>query len=285
MKPNDITVVVRSCGRPVLLQRALASIVVQTLPPVEIVVVTIGTVGAGAVAALKNPPPMKLVAAAEGRSRGGALNDGIAAAGSRWVAFLDDDDTWAPQFLERVSPLLIAGDAQPGFGGVVTQTMAVFEKYVNNAVVEKKRSPFNSDLRVVDLAALAVGNRFTLNAMVVRREVFAAVGNYREDLPVLEDWEFNVRAASRFHFEVISEPLVRYHRRVSAGPLANTSLDEHRRVAIIIRNEWLRADLAAGRVGLGQLALAGETRGMSALLDSLRVWRNRFRGWLGFPPR
>jgi hypothetical protein len=201
------------------------------------------------------------------------------------VSFLDDDDTWTPRFLERVAHLLSANENRQDFGGVVTQTLAVYEKQSSDVFVEKSRKPFNPDLRVIDLAALAAGNRFTINAMVVRRELYAVVGLYREDLPVLEDWEFNVRAAAKFHFEVIPERLVCYHLRPANDSAANSQLEEHLYTAVRIRNEWLRADLAAGRMGLGQLALAGENRILVAVLEKVRHWRKRMFSWWGRPSR
>lgn len=285
MNPNDISVIVRSCGRPLLLRRALASIVAQTRPPAEIVVVAIGDAGAKAVPDLKNLPALKLIPTDAVRSRGGALNDGIAAASGRWIAFLDDDDTWIANFLERAAPVLAAGHSNGSFGGVVTQAWVVEEKMKGHEIVERHRRLFNGTFHAVDLAALVVRNRFTLNAMVVRRDVWAAIGPYREDLPVLEDWEFNVRAAARFHFEVIPEALVCYHLRPVDDVAANTSVSEHQKVLAQIRNEWLRADLAAGRIGMGQLALLAETRGLDALLEFGRHCRARFHRWFGGPSR
>ena len=186
-----------------------------------------------------------------------------------------------PTFLEKVTLVLARDEGQNNFGGVVTQTVAVHERFGADKITEQYRKPFNSDLREIDLAALVVGNRFTNNSMVIHRKVFTAVGNFREDLTVLYDWEFNIRAVARFHFGVVPEGLACYHLRPLADLNQNTSIEEHLRVKIRIRNEWLRADLAAGRLGLGQLALAGEMRGFGAILDLGRRWRNWIRSCFG----
>jgi glycosyltransferase involved in cell wall biosynthesis len=289
--PLDLSVIVRTCGRaPQFLRRALNSITVQTRMPSTIVVVNDGIDIAGARTELDKIDFRGITVKYLTRdsrlqaepNRAAALNRGIAASDTRWIAFLDDDDTWTAQFLERVGAVLETDGDRTGFGGVVVQTLAVHEKLRADKIVEQSRRPYNSDLLLVDLAILATGNRFTINSMVVSRDVISAVGKYREDLPVLEDWEFNVRAAARFHFEVIPEPLVCYHLRpAGGGAAANSSLAEHRRVAVRIRNEWLRADLAAGRLGLGQLALAGEIRGLGGFLAVGKQWRDRIHGWWG----
>lgn len=286
----NLGVIVRTCGRsPLFLRRALESITAQTRAPAQIIVVDDGADAAGVEAALgkldlrgitlRHLPRDVRIQPKPNRST--ALNRGIAGADTRWISFLDDDDTWAPQFLERAAPFLENTDKRPDFGGVVTQTVVVDERMKDGEIIEKGRRPFNPGLQVIDLAALAAGNRFTLNAVIMHQEVFKTVGLYREDLPVLEDWEFNVRAAARFHFEVIPEALARYHQRPAGDASANSSLAEHARVKVRLRNEWLRADLAAGRLGLGQLALVGELRGLGAVLEVGRRWRERLSGWLG----
>ncbi len=290
----SISVIVRTSGRSFLfLRRALNSIVAQTLPPALIIVVNDGTNFSGVEVELgkidlqgipfKHLPRDPSVHPQPNRAV--ALNRGVAEANTRWISFLDDDDTWAPEFLKRIAPVLSEGESSVRFGGVVTQTLAVYERLESDKIAEKSRKPFNPGLKSIDLATLAVGNRFTINAMVFRREVFASVGQYREDLPVLEDWEFNVRAAARFHFEVVPYPLACYHIRPSADPSPNSSVDQHKKVAMRIRNEWLQADLAAGRLGFGQLALSGEIRGMGAVLDYAQGWRDRIGRWFGRSPR
>ena len=281
----SIDVIVRTANRPLaFVVRAFASIKAQTFSPASVVVVVTGAEPEGWAAFLAGAPlgniPLRqtvLPPAGPAGNRGQALNVGVGLCTADWISFLDDDDTWHPGFLRLAAEALKEGRGCPQFGGVVARTEEVHERLVGGAWVEKGRRPFNPDLVVVDLAALAVRNRFTINALVVSSGVFKVVGGYREDLSVLEDWEFNVRAASRFQFEVIPQVLVRYHLRKSAGGIANTALSEHVRVATRIKNEWIRADMAAGRLGPGQLALAGEARGLGGWLGALVRLRSKLR--------
>jgi glycosyltransferase involved in cell wall biosynthesis len=275
----EISVIVRTAQRdPVFLRRALGSIRAQTVPPGEIVVFNGGgkpeVVEAairasdltGILVTTRHNPPLGQAAAA---------NQAVQVARGTWIAFLDDDDTWAPAFLEHTTRMLVQEGAAADFGGVVTQTESVFERLIDGQPREHTREPFNSALKTIDLAALAVQNRFTNNALVFSRTAFAATGPFREDLAVLYDWEFNVRLAAKFRLEVVPEMLARYHQRPADDPAPNTSLEEHARMQVRIRNEWLRADLAAGRLGLGQLALTREVRGLRTVLADFRRWRNQ----------
>ena len=285
LQSSNVSVIVRTARRdPVFLQRALGSIQTQTRRPDEVVVFNAGgdpkpvdtairSAGlTGTTITIRHSQPLGQAAAA---------NQAVQTAAGNWIAFLDDDDTWAPTFLERVTEVLAREGAAKDFGGVVTQTESVYERLVRGQLREQGREPFNPALKVIDLAALAVQNRFTNNALIFSRAAFAAVGAFREDLAVLYDWEFNVRLAAKFRLEVVGEMLARYHQRPADDPAPNTSRDENARMEVRIRNEWLRADLAAGRLGFGQLTLAGESTGLQRELSRWTRWRKRVTGWLG----
>ncbi len=243
MGTADVSVVIRSCGRPALLRRTLLSIAAQTVQPREIIVVAIGAAGEGA-AALPALPVTAMVRSGEARCRGGALNDGIAAAQSQWIAFLDDDDTWAPTFLEEMIAAIPSAETQPPTGCVVCQTEAVYERVRNGIVSECGREPFNPDLTGVDSRRLFEKNRFTINAALWHRHVFIAVGGFSEKLPVLEDWEFNMRASREFSIGIVPRMLARYHQRPPGDPVPNTNGREHDRWAGELQREWTRMNFS-----------------------------------------
>lgn len=282
-RPN-LSVIVRTAGRdPIFLRRALESIRAQTTPPMEVVVFNAGGTPAAVDHAIEGAALLGLSVTRRHSAplgRAAAANQAIEASRGAWIVFLDDDDTWDPRFLEETSRVIAREGPAPDFGGVVTQTMAVYERLVGDCVRQRKLEPFNPGFTAVDLAALASENRFTNNALVFRRATMAVVGPFREDLSVLEDWEFNVRLAAKFRLEVVPQLLARYHQRPSTDPAPNSQRTEHARTAVAIHNEWLRADLAAGRLGLGQLALAGESRGLGRELSRWIRWRERLHGWL-----
>jgi glycosyltransferase involved in cell wall biosynthesis len=281
----QISVLVRTAGRPsFFLRRALASIGTQSVRPDEIVIVNVGEARLEVDSAIRDAAPTGIkisVEHAPSLGRAAALNRAANLARADWLAFLDDDDTWSPSFLASTGAAIARRSAHSTFGGVVTQTCAIYERYTGRSAREVGREAFNPGLIAIDLAALAVENRFTNNALVLRRAVLDAVGPWREDLVALEDWEFNLRVTARFHLEVISEMLAHYHRRPPNDLAPNTSTVELDRTAIELRNEWLRADLAAGRIGLGQLALGGESLGLGRALSRTERWRSKIAGWVG----
>jgi glycosyltransferase involved in cell wall biosynthesis len=115
---NQIDVVIPTHRRPVLLRRALESVLAQSMPPARIWVVSdIGL--SDAQAGLQDLPPewKTLVTPLHSQERGpaGSRNLGLARASSSLIAFLDDDDTWEADFLEVISRALGA-TPQASFG-------------------------------------------------------------------------------------------------------------------------------------------------------------------------
>jgi hypothetical protein len=94
---------------------------------------------------------------------------------------------------------------------------------------------------------------------------------YDERLPVLGDWDFNVRFFEQFDVVHVDRPLAYYHHRYeSEGPMANTIVTGHDDVRRRLLNRYLREDLAAGRLGKGYLA---------NLLHDERERRDYDRAW------
>lgn len=100
---NSVSVVVPTRGtKPERLLAAVRSAVAQTFAPAEVLVVVDGA-ECGGVASLLAPYGSVRVLAL-GRASGGrpgvVRNRGVAAASGNWIAFLDDDDAWAPTKLD-----------------------------------------------------------------------------------------------------------------------------------------------------------------------------------------
>lgn len=98
-----VSVVIPTCKRPELLQRAIESVLRQTVQNIEVIVVINGpdTVTWDVVSPqLVDEPRLKLLQIPEaGASL--ARNAGVQAATAPWVALLDDDDEWMPEKLEK----------------------------------------------------------------------------------------------------------------------------------------------------------------------------------------
>lgn len=83
------------------IQRAVDSLNRQTLPPAEIVVVDDASPRPFRPGDIRSAVPLRTVSHDHNRGIPAARNSGIRAATSDWLGFLDQDDEWAPDKLER----------------------------------------------------------------------------------------------------------------------------------------------------------------------------------------
>lgn len=276
---SNLVVIVRTCGRElVFLRRALAAIAAQTLRPAQVIVSNDGAESDEIEAVVKSifSGPNVLVLqrpAAVPPNRSAALNRALAAVNTPWIAFLDDDDTWSSHFLERM--VLAAGKIESvgDFGGVVCRTEAVYERYKDGRLEEMGREPFNPHLHRVDTTSLAKNNLFTINAAIWRTDVFSKAGLFREDLAVLEDWEFNMRVTSKCRVVVLRESLAYYHLRIGGGLAPNSSSRDLDRMTRKLQQEWRRSGLMAPEMTDARWFV-------SRIFSRLRQWRARFGFWL-----
>jgi glycosyltransferase involved in cell wall biosynthesis len=273
---EGISVIVRSCGSEKLLARALTSIRAQTRQPTEVIVVSLGSAG---VAALANASVSGLnlheVRVGEDRKRGAALNDGLRVAAGEWIAFLDDDDTWRPTFVDSLYTAAQPDSGDVRFGGVVCRTEAVYELLRKDYPIESGREPFNPTLEHISPEELFTGNRFTINGALWHRRVFDTLQGFREDLPVLEDWEFNMRVALAFSIRVLPLTLALYHQRPPGDPAPNSSASEHDRVARVLQTEWYRAGHPGARATSRARGYLARLRQRLGRLRSAARWRLR----------
>jgi glycosyltransferase involved in cell wall biosynthesis len=97
-----VTVVLPTLHRPQLLLRALDSVFMQTHRELEVIVVVDGPdpETSAALQSVKDAR-LRVIENPKSMTAAGARNIGAANATGEWIAFLDDDDEWLPQKLER----------------------------------------------------------------------------------------------------------------------------------------------------------------------------------------
>ncbi|GAJ16728.1 unnamed protein product, partial [marine sediment metagenome] len=106
MNYNDIkvSVIITTYNRFNLAKRAINSVLLQTYKPLEIIVVEDGS-NSGIDKWLENKD-VKYVRRFKNKGTSAARNTGIKLAAGNFIAFLDDDDVWKPERLEKQVKLL-----------------------------------------------------------------------------------------------------------------------------------------------------------------------------------
>ena len=187
-----ISVVIPAHNAERYLQRAVSSVRAQTLAAAELVVVNDGSTD-GTAAVIADAGGNRVLETSFGHG-GLARNAGVEEASGRWIAFLDADDFWEPDHLERSLGLL---EAAPGQVGTINHFVA---ESVDGQRQERGTlpPPFAepawglSDGDYLDHYA-AAGWFPGMTAAVVDRQRFLEVGGFSADMPRRHDLEMWLR--------------------------------------------------------------------------------------------
>ncbi len=200
----QVSVVIPTYNRTHVVGRAIRSVLHQTCQNFEIIVVDDGSTDATAeLIALFHDPRLRYIRYDENRGGGAARNAGIEAARGDYVAFLDSDDEWLPEKLEKQVRLLES--SQPAVGAVYAGYVVIDE----HGQTTTTRMPKH---RGVILDALFCGNRLgTASTVVVRRDCFRQVRPFDSTMVSCQDWDMWIRLAKYYQYDFIPEVLVRYH--------------------------------------------------------------------------
>ena len=260
---TKIAVVMRTYERPVLLARAIASVQLQTFTDWELVVVNNGGQQAGVDAVVRtamNATPsgsIRVVHLADRVGMEEASNRGLADSDSEFFVIHDDDDSWDSRFLEvAVAELHNA----PNAVAAVTGVTRIYETFRGGTVWPVLHEDFPLSQGRLTYRGMIGGNTFPPIAAIFRRSVLSQVGMFDESLPVLGDWEFNLRAVAGGDFVFIPERLALYHTRTpdsdtSSGNSITIGEDLHRDIKLQLQDRWLKEPAVNG-VNKGALSIA-----------------------------
>lgn len=277
IKYEKVSIITRTKNRPLLLSRALDSVYKQSFKDFIWVIVNDGGDPGPVEKIVKKANDLnintELIHNPESLGMEAASNCGIMKVDSEFIVIHDDDDSWDSSFLKSTIDFL---DKKPYYGGVVTLTTKVIEEIRDESIIIKEFQSFNEGLMSVYMVDLARNNLFPPISFVFRRSVIEKIGYYNEKLPVLGDWEFNLRFLEKFDIGVIYKNLAFYHHRPEQkGSLGNTIYDgisKHLEYDAIVSNSLIRKDLKNGELGIGLLvALGRQTSSIDGINQNLNV--------------
>jgi glycosyltransferase involved in cell wall biosynthesis len=206
----DVSVVIPTRGRLDLLSCAVGTALGQQGVEVDVIVVDDASPDTTAAwVANRKDPRLRLVRHATQRGVSAARNSGVREARGTWVAFLDDDDMWAPDKL--MSQLSAATAAGRGW------------VYTGEVHVDERLSLLGGGPPLPPAEAMAMLSSYnTLPAggsnVVVRADLLVAVGPFDVSLRRTEDWDMWIRLARTGPPAWVCRPLLAYrHHRGNAG--------------------------------------------------------------------
>lgn len=240
-----VSVIIPTWNRASLLRRTLASVLGQTVVPLEVLVADDGSTDDTAAVVHEFGARATHLALPHRGQPAAARNAALARARGNWVAFVDDDDLWQPDKLERQLALTHGGPALLCCNaGLIDEHDAPLGRNLHEA------HPLAKEPDV--LRALIGGNYVVCSSVVAPAALIRAAGGFCED-PVLrgaEDYDLWLRCALRAPLRYEHEPRVRY--RVSGH--GNLSLGAPLRHVEALAAVRARFVAAAGARARGDLA-------------------------------
>jgi glycosyltransferase involved in cell wall biosynthesis len=206
---SEISVVIPTYNRAELLRAALDSVLAQTVLPKEIVIVDDGSTDHTAKVVARaeerakrngDRPSVVYLRGPHANRRGEARNRGADATTAPLIAFLDSDDLWKPERIERQLEVL----ARAPDGGFAFCNVQRFDE---NGPVGEICLPPNRDFNGYILGDILDEPRAISSTLIVRREAFEHVGKFRE-MRANEDYELTLRLAAEYKASYVPEVLV-----------------------------------------------------------------------------
>ena len=192
----NISVIIPTYNRRKLVERAVMSVLNQTFKPYEIIVIDDGS-SDDTKQILKNYPVRYIYQQNQGVSK--SRNRGILEAKYNWIAFLDSDDEWRSDKLQK----------QISFH--MKNKNILFSHTGERWIRDGKEIKYPKRLKkpygrcfVDNLSACKIA----ASSVLIYKKVFEEVGYFDEEMRVCEDYDLWLRVSYGFEIGLIDEPLI-----------------------------------------------------------------------------
>jgi len=193
-----VSVVIPTHDRGTLLRRALDSVRDQTMAPAQIIVVDDGSTDDTADMVRREYPEVTLLEQAQA-GVSAARNHGIGHSRNEWIAFLDSDDEWRRDKLERQCNAIAAHPE-----AVVCHTDEVWIRRGTRVNPMKKHAKRGGRIFEHCLPLCCISP----SSVLLHRSVLDDVGCFDESLPACEDYDLWLRVCCRYPVLFVDEALV-----------------------------------------------------------------------------
>lgn len=207
MHTPSISVVIPLYDKGPEIAAALRSVLAQTLPPAEIIVVDDGSTDDGPETVRRIGGESVRLLTQPNAGVSAARNRGVAASRGEWIAFLDADDRWAPDHLAEIASMI---REFPGCGIYATAFRIVGRRSTRIAPAPAARGIVDDFFRDSAHRYIAIPS-----ASAVPREVFDRAGGFPEGMKIGEDLYLWIEIARRCPVCFSPHPTVFYSKTAS----------------------------------------------------------------------
>jgi glycosyltransferase involved in cell wall biosynthesis len=199
MSDIKISVVITTYNRAELVTRAIDSVLSQKSRADEIVVIDDGSTDrTGAILQDKYPDITYFYQDNLGISA--ARNTGIENARHEWLAFLDSDDEWLPQKLERQRHALLGNPEH-----LICHTDEIWIRDGKRINQMKKHKKYGGDIYNYCLPLCVISP----SSVLIHKRVFLEFGVFDLNLPACEDYDMWLRICAFKNVIFLDEPLIK----------------------------------------------------------------------------
>ncbi len=272
---ESISVIIPTYNRAYCLSRAIDSVLAQSHPVEKICVIDDGSTDDTQQLLQSNYPQIHYIRQ-ENKGVSAARNKGIRKIKSQWIAFLDSDDEWLPQKIEKQ---LFELTQQPMYKLIHCDEVWIRNGVRVNAMNKHKKSGGDIFESCLPLCVISP------SASIIQRELLLEVGLFNESLPACEDYDLWLRICSSHPVLYVNEKLLRkYGGHEDQLSRQHWGMDRFRVDALdrIIREGVLQSDQAkAAReilINKCQILINGaDKRGNQALVDKYQALLSMYR--------
>lgn len=203
----DVSVIIPTYNRVSFLARAVDSVLSQTVRPREVIVVDDGSTD-GTAELIRGYHGSVTYLYQDNQGVSAARNNGIKSATSKYIAFLDSDDYWAPDKIEYQVDVLESNQQ------LVAHVCNISWFYLNQISVHpfwlrsKKMSAVTSGVMQLPLAWVLQDSVAVVQSIMIRSDVCERSGLFDPTLSLWEDTDFSARVAFCGPWAYVDKPMV-----------------------------------------------------------------------------
>ncbi len=233
MNDATVSVIIPTYNREQWLPHAIESVLQQTRPAQELIVVDDGSTDATADVVRRYPDVIYVRRERKGPSV--ARNTGVEICTGEWIAFLDSDDRWLPKKLQRQLEFL---QESPDYQAVYTN-----ERWIRNGVFVnqgKRHQKYGGEIYLNCLPLCIISP----SSILMRKSLFQELGGFDPELPACEDYDLWLRLSARHPIGFIDEPLIEKYGGHEDQLSRQWGLDAYRVTALekMLQQQDLRLD-------------------------------------------